>query len=317
MSDGHTIYYELHGSPHGRPALILHGGPGGGLNRNHLHMFDLTKWHVLLFDQRGCGKSTPFGSLLHNTTWDLVEDICMLRTMLGIDTWFVQGGSWGTTLALAYAETYPSHVSGLLLRGACICNDASFAWLYQEGGASEIFPDKWAGFINVLPTRLHKAGWKAIAQYYQKKLTSTNHAICTTYANAWWKWESAISQLIPCKDDTSAKGALALATIENHYFIHDCWLKPDQILLNLHKLRHIPITIVHGRYDMVCPITAAYAIHRSLPHTVLKVVPDAGHAQIEPGTMRELKKAVRLRLPLPLRLRLRLQSMRHITRKKK
>jgi len=314
VSNGHCIYYETHGSVKGRPAVILHGGPGGGLNHNHLKMFDLKKWHILLFDQRGCGKSTPFGSIAHNTTWDLVADMEVLRTLMGWDTWFIQGGSWGTTLALAYAETHPSRVTGLLLRGVCLCDEDSFAWLYQKGGASEVFPEKWDNFIKVLPPRLHDKGWKAISQYYHTKLNSTTTA-SHKYASAWWGWESDVSQLIPIKDTTKPREALAIARLENHYFVNNCWLKPDQLLKGLHTLRNIPITIVHGRYDMVCPITGAHAICKELPHTKLFVIPDAGHATVEPGTMKALRSV--LRSVLRSALRKTTATMRHTTQKKK
>jgi proline iminopeptidase len=291
VSGGHTIYYEVHGK--GRPAVVLHGGPGGGLNHMHLKMFDLSQWRVLLFDQRGCGKSTPFGEIEHNTTWDLVEDMEVLRRHLGWEKWFIQGGSWGTTLALAYAITHPSRVTGLLLRGACLSDDASFAWLYQKGGASEIFPDSWANFIAVLPERLHLANWKTIAQYYHARLNSKNAKEAQRYAHAWWTWESDVSQLLPVKDDTSAKDCLSIARLENHYFVNGCWLKKDQLLKGLSKLRHIPITIVHGRYDLVCPMSGPMKIKAISPHTRLIIVPDAGHATVEPGTMLALRSALR------------------------
>ena len=288
VSDGHSIYYEKHGT--GRPAVILHGGPGGGLSRTILDRFDLKKWCVVLFDQRGCGKSTPFGSIEHNTTWDLVKDIESLRSLFGFESWFVSGGSWGTTLALAYAETHPSRVTGLLLRGLCFCDDDSFRWLYEKGGASEIFPDRWASFISVLPEKLRNAGWKDIAHFYNKKLNgSSPHK----YVKAWWGWEFSISRLIPDRyDPTSDDEALALARLENHYFVNNCWFTKDQLLRGLGALRHIPITIVHGRYDLVCPISASFEVKKKLPHTKLIIIPDAGHASIEPGTKRMLKREV-------------------------
>jgi proline iminopeptidase len=288
VSDGHSIYYEKHGT--GRPAVMLHGGPGGGLSRSILDRFDLKKWCVVLFDQRGCGKSTPFGSIEHNTTWDLVEDIEALRSLFGFDSWFVSGGSWGTTLALAYAETYPSRVTGLLLRGLCFCDDNSFRWLYEKGGASEIFPDRWSSFISVLPERLRNAGWKDIARFYHKKLNGPSPH---KYVKAWWGWEFSVSRLIPDREDpTPANEALALARLENHYFVNNCWFTKDQLLRGLGALRHIPITIVHGRYDLVCPISASFEVKKVLPHTKLIVIPDAGHASIEPGTNRMLKREV-------------------------
>jgi len=289
VSGGHSIYYETHGT--GKPVVILHGGPGGGIQHTTLSLYDLTKWRVVLFDQRGCGKSTPFGSIEHNTTWDLVEDIEALRCHLGVDSWCVSGGSWGTTLALAYAETYPSRVTGLLLRGLCFCDDDSFRWLYEKGGASEIFPDRWDSFVSVLPERLRHAGWKDIARFYHKKLNGPSPQ---KYVKAWWGWEFAVSRLIPDKhDSTSTNEALALARLENHYFVHDCWFTKDQLLRGLGALRHIPITIVHGRYDLVCPISASFEVKKTLPHTKLIVIPDAGHASIEPGTKRMLKRVIR------------------------
>lgn len=293
VSGGHTIYYEIHtlcaDDRHVPTAVVLHGGPGGGLSHSILSAFDLRKWRVVLFDQRGCGKSQPFGKLEHNTTWDLVEDIERLRNVAGVTSWMVMGGSWGTTLALAYAEKYPMRVTGLLLRGLCLCDEDSFRWLYEAGGASEIFPDQWKGFIEVLPVRLRTAGWKQIARYYHKKLQS-DHA--QKYADAWWGWESAISRLIPDHDPTTAKQGLCLALIENHYFVHNCWLSKNQLLRGLSRLKHIPITIIHGRYDLVCPIQASFAVKERLPHVKLDVIPDAGHASIEPGIKLHLKKAV-------------------------
>jgi len=289
VSGGHQIYYEMHGQ--GRPTVILHGGPGGGMATSILSTFDLKQWCVVLFDQRGCGKSKPFGSLVHNTTWDLVEDIEALRCYFGFNRWFVTGGSWGTTLALVYAEKYPSRVTGLLLRGVCFCDDASFRWLYQHGGASEVYPDAWKGFLSVLPKRLHSAGWKAIMRYYQKKLQGPDALL---YARAWSTWESDVSYLMPQHDKTPPKELLSTALLENHYFMNNCWLTRDQILRGLYKLRHIPFTIIHGRYDMVCPISAAYAIKDALPHVTLHVTPNAGHSFSEPGTKRRSKEMTRI-----------------------
>ena len=285
MSGGHRLYYEQHGT--GRPAVVLHGGPGAGMNRDILRTFDLKKWQVLLFDQRGCGKSTPFGSLHENTTWDVVEDIERLRTWFGVDAWFVSGGSWGSTLALAYAETHPERVTGLLLRGACFCDEDAMKWLYQKGGASEVYPDAWKGFVSVLPPALQSADWKTILRYYQKRLPLQR------FADAWSEWEFQISFLQPRTNTDSKQMSRVVAQLENHYFVHDSWLKKDQLLKGLSKLRHIPLTIVHGRYDMVCPISAAFLIRDALPHTVLLVTPDAGHAAEEPGTVRRLTRATR------------------------
>lgn len=288
VSGGHRIYYETHGT--GRPAVLLHGGPGGGMDRHVLAAFDLKKWCVVMFDQRGCGKSTPFGSLAQNTTWNLIDDIETLRCHLGFDQWFVSGGSWGTTLALVYAETYPSRVSGMLLRGVSLCDEASFKWMYQVGGASEIHPEGWASFVSVLPPRLHNATWRSIMRYYQSALKGSD---AQRYADAWWKWENLLSFISYKEDDTTPKERLALSLLENHYFVHGCWLKKDQILHGLYKLRHIPITIVHGRYDLVCPVSAAYAIQKELPHVTLSITPDAGHAFMEPGTRKRYTQSTR------------------------
>jgi proline iminopeptidase len=259
------------------------------MDHHSVKAYDLKKWRVIQFDQRGCGHSTPFGTIDHNTTWDLVADMEKLREHLHIDKWFISGGSWGTTLALAYAETHPERVTGLLLRGTCFCDEESMKWLYEEGGASEVFPDSWERrFLSVLPPRLHHKGWKEICAYYHKMLNGPSPQ---RYANAWWGWEGDISQLIPVPDDTTPKDAVALARLENHYFVNGCWLKEGQLLKNAHKLRSIPITMVHGRYDMVCPITAAYALKDALPHSRLVVVPNAGHSSYEPGIRRELRRA--------------------------
>ena len=291
VSGGHEIYYETHGNKHGRPAIALHGGPGGGSSYAMTKIYDLKKWFVVLVDQRGCGKSRPFLKLEHNTTWDLVEDIEALRNHLGITKWFVSGGSWGTTLALVYAEAHPSYVTGLLLRGVCLGNEQTQRWLYEKGGVSEIYPEGWKWFTSVLPTRLHNKGLREIIRYYHTKLHGSD---AQRYADAWWGWESSVSCLIPRKDTTSPKRALALAIIENHYFMHDCWLKEGHIMRNIHRLRHIPITIVHGRYDVVCPITQAFDIKRALPHTKLHVVTEAGHASFHPGIKQGLRMATNL-----------------------
>jgi len=264
-----------------------------------LRIYDLTRWTVLLFDQRGCGKSKPFLELRHNTTWDLVADIEALRTqVLGVDQWFVSGGSWGTTLALAYAQTHPTRVTGLLLRGLCFCDDVAMRWLYEAGGASEVYPEAWRHFVAVLPAGLKAASWQKIARHFHKGLRSRHAATAMRYAHAWWDWESALSFLVPRPDDATEQEVLALATIENHYFVHDCWLKEGELLRGLHVLRHIPITIVHGRYDMVCPISAVTTFQRILPHTKV-VITLAGHASSEVPTLAAQKTALRTMAKIP------------------
>ena len=284
VSGGHSIYYEIHGAANGRNAIELHGGPGGGLSRSALKQYNLKKWRVVLFDQRGCGKSTPLLKLEHNTTWDLIEDIEMLRCFLGVDKWFISGGSWGTTLGLLYAETYPQHVSGLFMRAVCLCNRASNAWLYGEGGVSRVFPKEWDEYISMVPANMRHANWKTIVRYYQQGLRGPS---AQAYADAWWGLERRISRLIPpTKNGFNKAQTLAIATIENHYFVHDCWIKEDQILKNLPLIKHIPITILHGRYDMICPLTNAYAIKEILPHTKLIILPAAGHGSSKPSSLR-------------------------------
>ena len=291
VSGGHEIYYETYGNKNGKPTVALHGGPGGGSYAEMTTIYDLRKWYVVLFDQRGCGKSKPFLRLQHNTTWDLVEDIEALRIHLQIKKWYVSGGSWGTTLALVYAETYPSSVTGLLLRGVYLCSYSSNKWLYEKGGVSEIYPEGWKLFTSVLPKKLHEAGWRQIAAYYHKKLCGPD---AQRYADAWWGWEASVSRLIPQKDDTPPKQGLALAIIENHYFVHNSWLEEGQILKNIQRLRRIPITIVHGRYDVVCPIAQAFDIKRALPHTELRIITEAGHSSMHPGIKKELLRATNL-----------------------
>ena len=290
VGDGHTIYYEVWGT--GRPALVLHGGPGGGLQRTDLAPYDLRKWRVVMFDQRGCGKSTPFGSLEHNTTWDLVGDIEKLRRALGVDRWFVSGGSWGATLALAYATKHVACVTGLLLRGLSLCDMRSQRWLYQTGGASEVFPEAWAAFLAVLPKRLRgpDVGWRAISTHFQQALRGPD---AQKYADAWWAWEHAVSFLVPQADVSTPKERLALSKVENHYFVNDCMLREGQLLRDSRVLKNVPITIVQGRYDMVCPVTGAYELAAVLPHAKLVIVESAGHASTEPSIKAALRAATR------------------------
>lgn len=286
VSGGHTIYYETHGSPKNRPVVLLHGGPGGGIQRGYIPLYK--QFYVVTFDQRGCGQSTPFGSLVKNTTWDLVEDIEALRKHLGIHRWTVSGGSWGTTLGLIYAETYPKVVAGLLLRSVCLIDSMENKWLYEQGGASEVFPKQWQEFVGVLPQKLRTSSWKEIMKYYQKKLQGKD---ALTYARAWWGWEHAISFLHPRKDDTPDSEILSLALLENHYYVNNCWIEEGQILRDAHRLTGIPIVTVHGRYDMVCPNKGSFDLQQALPHTKVFLVP-GGHAGSEPEKVAAHKRAI-------------------------
>jgi len=288
LTHGHRMYYEIHGVANGRPALILHGGPGGGLVHRHLKHFDLRKWNVVMFDQRGCGKSTPFGldSLAHNKTSDLVEDIERLRLHLDIPQWFVFGGSWGTTLGIIYAETHPEKVTGLLLRSVCLLAPCEFAWLYG-GGAGQVYPKEWAKFISIVD---EPHNYKNVIATYRKLLTDDDVTVRQSAAKLWSDWEFAVSFMKPRRSYESAKKAEAVAIIENHYFFHNAWLKPGQLLKNAGRLASIPVSIVHGRYDIVCPINASFEFKKAVPHAKFIVIPDAGHATSEPGTKRALRR---------------------------
>ena len=293
LTHDHTMYYEIHGNPKGKPIVHLHGGPGGGIYYAQLKMFDLSKWQVILYDQRGCGKSTPRGvdALKNNTTWDLVEDIELLRKHLQIKTWSIFGGSWGTTLGLVYAEAYPNHVSGLILRSVCLINKCEQDWLYSKGGASEIYPSEWEKFTDGLKGPLK---YKNILKSYQRLLTSRDSDTRQAAARRWWDWEYSLSFLIPQgKTTDSIKEIEELSILENHYFYHDAWLSPNQILNDAHKLKGIPITLIHGRYDVICPINSSFELKKLLPHVKLVVIKDAGHAVTHKSTKRAIKNIVK------------------------
>ena len=283
VSDIHTLYFEQCGNPHGQPVVFLHGGPGGGLSPDYRRFFDPQAYRVVLFDQRGSGQSTPHASLEENTTWDLVADIERLRERLGIEDWMVFGGSWGSTLALAYAQTHPDRVRSLVLRGIFLCRPKEIAWFYQEG-ASAIFPDVWEEFVNVIP----EGERGDMLEAYHRRLTSEDEAVRMEAAKAWSIWEGSTSKLFPNPDTISLFAdphkALSLARIEAHYFKHNAFLdSEDQLIKNVGKIRHIPAVIVQGRYDVVCPIMSAWALHRAWPEADLKIIGDAGHSMSEPG----------------------------------
>lgn len=290
VSGGHTLYVEEAGNPDGQPALFLHGGPGGGISPNHRRLFDPEHYRIILFDQRGAGKSRPHASLENNTTWDLVADIETIRTHLNIDSWLVFGGSWGSTLSLAYAQTHPERVTHLVLRGIFLCRPEEIQWFYQEG-TSWIFPEFWVDFIQPVPPE--KRG-EMVKTYYEL-LTSSNEHIRLQAAKAWSKWEGATCKLKPDSaviDHFEEAGhALAMARIECHYFIHHCWLEPEQLLRDALKIAHIPTWIIHGRYDVVCPAQNAYELGQALPDANLRIISDAGHAYDEPGILNALIEA--------------------------
>lgn len=279
----HTLHYEECGNPKGKPLVFLHGGPGGGIDPDYPRYFDPRKWRIVLFDQRGCGKSRPFAELRENTTWDLVADIERLRAHLGIDRWVVFGGSWGSTLALAYAETHPAAVKALVLRGIFMLRRSELEWFYQEG-ASHLFPEAWEDYVAVIPRRERSDMMKA----YYKRLTSKHPAVRRAAARAWSVWEGTTSKLYTdpalIKKFGGGRFADAFARIEAHYFVHGGFFETDdQLLRDAHRLRRIPGVIVQGRYDVVCPATSAWALHRAWPEAKLVIVPDAGHSISEPG----------------------------------
>ena len=284
----HTLYYEECGNPRGKPLVFLHGGPGGGLQPTYRRYFDPRAWRIVLFDQRGCGRSTPYAELRDNTTWHLVADIERLREHLGIDRWVVFGGSWGCTLALAYSQTHPERCRGIVVRGVFLLREAEIRWFYQAG-ASQLFPDAWEHFLAPIPPRERRDLMKA----YYRRLTSNDRAVRQRAARAWSIWEGSTSKLRTDPAMVRQYGhdrfAEAFARIEAHYFVHRGFLeRDDQLLRDAPHIRHIPGVIVQGRYDVVCPMRSAWDLHRAWPKAKLVVVPDAGHSMHEPGTRRAL-----------------------------
>lgn len=292
VSDLHEIYYEEVGNPKGSPVLFVHGGPGGGTEPSHRRYYDPKHYRIILFDQRGCGQSTPHAELKENTTWDLISDVEKLRVKLGIEQWIVFGGSWGSTLALLYAETHPTRVRGLCLRGIFLCRKQEIKWFYQDG-ASHIFPDVWDQYRDHIP---QEERGDFVSAYY-KRLTSNDRTIRLAAARTWSTWEGATSRLIPDPEMISHSGedvfAEAFARIECHYFINGIWMRNDnQILEDVHRIRHIPCEIVHGRYDVVCPVENAWDLKKAWPEANLHIIPDAGHSARESGIVTKLVEAM-------------------------
>jgi proline iminopeptidase len=291
VSPVHELYFEESGNPKGKPVVFLHGGPGFGTEPNHRRFFDPQAYRIVLVDQRGCGKSTPHASLEDNTTWHLVEDLETLRKHLEIDRWQVFGGSWGSTLALAYAETHPERVTELVLRGIFLVRKREIEWFYQRG-ASAIFPDAWEKYLEPIPP----AERGDLLRAFHRRLTSDDAAVRKAAAKAWSIWEGSTSCLHPNRDliDKTAGDdlSLALARIECHYFMHDAFINGARDLVrNVDRIRKIPATIVQGRYDVVCPMETAWELHRAWPEADFRVVPDAGHSAGEPGNLHELVEA--------------------------
>jgi len=290
VGDGHSIYYERSGTRGAKPAVFLHGGPGGGASPIHRQLFDPALYDVMLFDQRGCGRSKPYAELEANTTWHLVADIERLRALMGVDKWLVFGGSWGSTLALAYAETHPEHVSELILRGVYTLTRAELDWYYKFG-VSEMFPDKWERFMAPLaPDERHDP-----MAAYRRLLTGEDEAAKMEAAKAWSIWEGETITLLPNPAYTEVFGdghyAIAFARIENHYFVHAGWLEEGQLLRDAGRLNGIPGVIIHGRYDMPCPAKYAWALHKAWPEAEFHLIEGAGHAYSEPGILDRLIRA--------------------------
>ena len=288
----HTLYYEQCGNPEGKPVVFLHGGPGGGIMPDYRRYFDPTAYRIILFDQRGSGNSTPHAELEENTTWHLVEDIETLREHFGVDAWHVFGGSWGSTLALAYAETHPDRVLSLTLRGIFLCRPKEIRWFYQDGGTNYLFPDVWEEYEKVIPT---EERGDFVSAYY-RRLTGEDEQAKLDAARAWSVWEGSTSKLFfdysMIEKFNDPAFALAFARIECHYFMNNAFFPTENYLIeNVGKIRHIPAVIVQGRYDVVCPMVSAWELHRAWPEADFRVVPDAGHSAAETGIIDALVEA--------------------------
>jgi proline iminopeptidase len=289
LDDRHVMYWETSGNPHGIPVLFLHGGPGAGANAAHRRFFDPGSYRVVIFDQRGAGRSRPHADLTDNTTRHLVADIDRLRAHLGIRSWVLFGGSWGSTLALAYAQAFPHSCAGLVLRGIFLCRQREIDWFLY--GMRQIYPEAWEKFANAIP-----AGERGdLLTAYLRRLTDPDSAIHMAAARSWIAYEAACSTLVPRSVSATAENdqiALCVARIEAHYFRHRGFLREDELLSGMHRLRGVPGMIIHGRYDVVCPAATAYELHKAWPEAEYTLIPDAGHSAWEPGICTELVAAM-------------------------
>ncbi len=290
VGDGHSLYWERCGTPGAKPVVFLHGGPGAGCSPDHRRQFDPARYDILLFDQRGCGRSKPYAGLEANTTWHLVADIERLREMTGVDKWMVYGGSWGSTLSLAYAQTHPARVTELILRGIFTFRRRELDWLYVQG-ASEIFPDKWEEFLAPIPA----AERGDLVAAYHRRLTGTDEAEKLVAAKAWSKWEAETVTLLPdphvIESFVDDEFAIPIARIENHYMLNKGWLDEGQLIEGARRLKDIPGVIVQGRYDCCTPPVTAWDLHKAWPEAKLVIVPDGGHLFNEPGVLDGLIRA--------------------------
>lgn len=289
---GHELFFEEAGNPKGKPVVFLHGGPGASCGAIHRRFFDPTRYRVVLFDQRGSGKSTPQASIDANTTWDLVADIERLRVHLGIERWQVFGGSWGSTLALAYAEAHPERVTEMILRGIFLGRPAEIAWVYQAAAVGALYPDGWAHFVAPIP----EAERGDIVAAYYHRLTTGDPEARLAAARAWNLWETRLSHLVASADvlaeAATDKDAISTALLEIHYFRNGCFFRtPSQLLDDVDRIRHIPCIIVQGRYDLVCPLQSAWDLAAGWPEADLQIIGDAGHSAFEPGNTRALVAA--------------------------
>jgi proline iminopeptidase len=291
VGGGHTLHVEECGNPRGLPVVFLHGGPGAGCQPFHRAFFDPTRYRVVLLDQRGCGRSSPHAELAGNDTTALISDIEAVRKHLHIERWVVFGGSWGATLALVYAQQHPDRVRGLIVRGVFLCRPRDLHWFYQDG-ASRLFPDHWEALVAPIP---QGERGNLVQAYYRRLAQDDNEVARMATAKAWSLWEARTASLLPqesvIRHFTDPYTALALARIEAHFFVHHCFLEPDQILRDAPRLAEIPGVIVQGRYDAICPCEGAWALHQAWPGSELVLVPDAGHAAGEPGITSALVKA--------------------------
>ncbi|MBS9775319.1 prolyl aminopeptidase [Candidatus Gracilibacteria bacterium] len=291
VSDIHTVYWEESGNPDGKPVIFVHGGPGGGVSPETRRFFDPEKYRIIQFDQRGCGKSTPHACLEENTTWDLIDDMEKIRELLGVEKWMVFGGSWGSTLSLAYAQKHPNRVTELVLRGIFLLRQKELQWFYQNG-ASAIFPDFWEEYVSFIPKEEQGDLMKA----YQKRLLGDDKEVQLEAARRWSVWEGSTCHLFPDEKQIAETGdanfALAFARIENHYFMNKGFFESEnQILENIDSIRHIPTVIVQGRYDVVCPMQTAWELHKKFPEAQFVLCKNSGHSAFEPEIVSELVDA--------------------------
>lgn len=292
VGNGHKLYVEECGSPSGIPVVFLHGGPGSGCEPWHRQFFDPEHYRIILFDQRGCGRSKPHASLEHNTTWDLVADMEKIREHLGIKQWMVFGGSWGSTLGLAYAQTHPERVLHLIMRGIFLCREQDINWFYEAGqGASQMFPDYWQDYLAPIPEDEHAT----LVNAYHQRLTGHNEIARMQAAKAWSQWEGRLANLNTKGNIvdffTNPHTALSVARLEAHYFVNRGWLEPNQLVKEAHKLNNISGVIIHGRYDMICPLQQAYELHQAWSTAELHIMPACGHAASEEPIQQALIRA--------------------------